>query len=76
MDVFATYYRTRFWISDFLKSSPVGKHYREIKRITTSDETKSKEYRKRILEKFLEYATTNSPFYRTFKGGNSAISLL
>ena len=68
MDVSAFYYRSKFWISDFFKGSPIGKHYREIKHISTNDANRTEEYRKRILNEFLDYATDKSHFYNAFKG--------
>ena len=68
MDIFATYYRTKFWITDFFKGSPIGKHYREIKRLSSKDAKQTEKYRKRILKEFLDYTTANSPFYSTFRG--------
>ncbi len=68
MSLLATYYRTKFWISDFFKGSPIGKHYREIIRLSTRSASDTLQYRTRILNDFLAYVTANSKYYQVYKG--------
>ena len=67
MNLKAFVFRNCFWIKDFLLGSPVGIHYRELKKYANnaSERNKIKEQR---LGDLLKYATTNCEFYREYYG--------
>ncbi|WP_259014770.1 hypothetical protein [Emticicia fluvialis] len=54
-----------FWISDFLRGSPVYKHFREVRGIN-KNEPLSEVTKSNRLSSILSYATANSPFYSCF----------
>lgn len=68
MDWCSLYYRTKFWATDFFKGSPIGKHYREVKYLSTHNASDTVAYRENKLKDFLKYVSTNSPFYRSYLG--------
>lgn len=68
MDWCSLYYRTKFWVTDFFKGSPIGKHYREVKYLSTHNASDTVAYREKKLKEFLKYVSTNSPFYRSYLG--------
>ncbi len=67
MNILAAYYRNKFWIHDFFKGSPIGKHYREIKKLDTLSKESTETYRKKKLENLLKYATRECEFYKGYK---------
>lgn len=68
MDWCSLYYRTKFWVTDFFKGSPIGKHYREVKYLSTHNASDTVAYREKKLKDFLKYVSTNSPFYGSYLG--------
>lgn len=68
MDWCSLYYRTKFWVTDFFKGSPIGKHYREVKYLSTHNASDTAAYREKKLKEFLKYVSTNSPFYGGYLG--------
>ena len=57
--------RKIYWTNDLLHGSPVGKHYREIKKIL-SDEKEGKKFQSEALKKLLHYSSKNCPFYALY----------
>lgn len=68
MDFNAKYLRIKFWINDFLKGSPIGKPYREIKFIQEHLYEQGLPIRTSALHNLMDYARANSPFYKEIKG--------
>lgn len=66
MNWYSAYSRAKFWITDYLNGSPIGKHYREIKYLSTNEASVTASYREKKLAKFLKYVTTNSSFYHNY----------
>lgn len=66
MDLQALYLRSRFWISDFLKGSPVRKQYNDIKYIDRHTDERCAPLIGQKLHKLLEYAQTHTDFYSRF----------
>ncbi|MGF7184767.1 phenylacetate-CoA ligase [Desulfitispora alkaliphila] len=58
--------RYGFWSLDFLKGSPIRKHYNEIKYINNGG-NKSEEIEKGNLKNLLNYAVNNTEFYKEYK---------
>lgn len=52
-----------FWTFDFLKGSPIRKHYNEIKYINSGGE-KSNDIVQENINKLLHYAVNNTEFYK------------
>ncbi|MDO4190915.1 MAG: hypothetical protein Q4D14_04425 [Bacteroidales bacterium] len=65
MDLNAIYLRCRFWTIDFLKGSPIGKPYKEVKYIQEHSFQKGQHIREKALHHMLEFAAANSPFYHS-----------
>lgn len=70
MDIHAIYLRYRFWILDFLKGSPIGKPYREIKALDKLSFANGSNKRELKLKKLLTFAQTNTIFYKNIKSYN------
>lgn len=71
MNVLSLYYRQTFWIKDFIQGSPIGKHYRELKRfykVSGKNITSAYSLRETVIKRLLDYITQNSPFYKSYKG--------
>ena len=68
MDFKALYLRCRFWIEDFLKGSPIGKPYREIKYIQEHSYEKGLPIREKNLHCLLDHARKHTSFYRNIAG--------
>lgn len=68
MDLNAIYLRTKFWINDYLKGSPIGKPYNEVKYIQEHSYEEGLPIRTRALHNLMDYARTNTPFYKDVKG--------
>ncbi len=66
MDLQALYLRSRFWISDFMKGSPVRKQYNDIKYIDRHTKERCAPLIGQKLHKLLEYAQTHTDFYSRF----------
>lgn len=62
----AFYLRTKFWLNDWLKGSPIGRQYREIKYIQEHSAAAGEPLRRKALENILSYAQTNTKFYSKF----------
>lgn len=54
-----------FWALDYLRGSPIRKHYREVQAIF-NEEQGAKTLRKELLSDMLNYAVANSEFYREY----------
>lgn len=63
MNVNALLLRTSFWVSDFLKGSPIRKPYREICYIQEHSYEKTFPYREKKLLDLLSFARKHSLFY-------------
>ncbi len=59
--------RNIFWVKDFFNGSPVGSHYREIKKVLRSA-AEGKPIRERRLSELLEHAATYSEFFKPYAG--------
>ena len=70
MDLNALYLRTRFWIKDFLKGSPIRKPYNEIKFIQENSYEKGLPIREAALQQLLNFATQNTTFYKNIQGND------
>ena len=68
MEIKAFILRNTFWIKDFLKGSPIGKPYREIKWLQTHSQQEGQKKREKQLQDLLKYMTTYSAYYRMLKG--------
>lgn len=66
MDWCSLYYRTKFWVTDYFKGSPIGKHYREVKYLSTHTAADTATFREKKLKLFLNYVSANSPFYSSY----------
>ena len=64
MDFRAFYLRCRFWFTDYLNGSPIGKPYREIKYIQEHSYEEGLPIREKALHHLLEHACMHSPFYK------------
>ncbi|ULC58289.1 CoF synthetase [Flaviramulus sp. BrNp1-15] len=61
-----------FWLVDFLKGSPIRKHYNDIKFIIENYNTKaSEERRAKHLENLLKNALESTPYYKSNAKGNN-----
>lgn len=54
-----------FWFFDFLKGSPIRKHYKEIKTVFY-DKEEAEELKERLLFNILSYAVNNTEFYKKY----------
>ncbi|PWK93150.1 phenylacetate--CoA ligase family protein [Hallerella porci] len=70
MDLNALYLRTRFWIKDFLKGSPIRKPYNEIKFIQENSYEKGLPIREAALQQLLNFAKQNTTFYKNIQGND------
>ena len=70
MDLNAFYLRTRFWIKDFLKGSPIRKPYNEIKFIQENSYEKGLPIREAALQQLLNFAKQNTTFYKNIQGND------
>lgn len=68
MDLHALYLRKKFWITDFLKGSPIGKPYREIKFLQEHSYEEGKKIREEALHHLMDFARAKSPYYKNVKG--------
>ena len=68
MDLNACYLRTKFWIQDYLKGSPIGKPYREIKFIQEHSYSEGFAIREDALHRLMDFARENTSFYKDVKG--------
>lgn len=63
MDITAIYRRLVFWISDFLKGSPIRTPYKEIEYISTHSKSEGDKIRMEKLKALLRHARSNTEFY-------------
>ena len=68
MDVRATFLRALFWMTDFLKGSPIGNPYREIKYIQEHSYDDGLPIRIKALHRLMDYAREHTIFYKNVKG--------
>lgn len=68
MDLNAVYLRNKFWITDFLKGSPIGKPYKEVKYLQEHSAEEGLPIRKAALHKLLDYARAHTAYYKDIKG--------
>ena len=68
MDLQAIYLRNKFWIKDYLKGSPIGKPYKEVKYIQEHSAEEGKGIRESALHSLMDYARAHSAFYKNVKG--------
>lgn len=64
MDFNAFYLRNKFWLLDFLKGSPIGHHYMEIKYLSEHSAAECNGLRELKLGRMLSYARDNCSYYR------------
>ena len=70
MDLNAMYLRFRFWTLDFLKGSPIRKHYNEIKSFDTHSYDACENILNAKVTKLLKYIQQYSPFYSQYDSLN------
>lgn len=70
MDINAMYLRSRFWILDFFKGSPIRKHYNEIMFLDTHNSEECQEKLNKKLEALLLHAKKHSEFYAKYDSLN------
>lgn len=63
MNLRALYLRRKFWFQDWLKGSPIGRPYREIKFIQEHSREEGEPLRKAALERLLKHAQAHTKFY-------------
>lgn len=66
MSLKAFFLRSVFWFKDRRKGSPIGVHYRELKR-TAQNSALQQELQQKRLKDLLDYATTKTSFYASYK---------
>ena len=66
MDIRAFYLRNKFWLNDWLKGSPIGKPYQEVKFIQTHSMEEGWPLRKQKLHTLLDFARKYSAFYKDY----------
>lgn len=54
-----------FWILDYLRGSPIRKHYKEVQAIFNQEQG-SEVLRKELLSNLLKYAVLNSEYYKNY----------
>lgn len=70
MGIHSTYLRYRFWISDYIKGSPIGKPYNEIKKISKLPFQQKEKKREEKLKDLLMFAQKNTAFYKNIRSYN------
>lgn len=63
MNMNAFFLRSKFWIKDYFKGSPIGKPYREIKFLSEHSAEEGRPLREKKLQELLSYARTHCKFY-------------
>lgn len=66
MNLRSLYLRRKFWFQDWLKGSPIGRPYREIKFIQEHSYEEGLPLRKAALERLLKHVQAHSEFYSGF----------
>ena len=60
--------RKGYWLVDYLRGRPVGRHYNEIVKVLSNHEGQSTAgLRRANLEKLLHHAVSTAPFYKRFE---------
>lgn len=68
MDLNAYYLRAKFWIDDYLKGSPIGKPYNEVKYIQEHSYEEGLPFREKALHNLMDFAREHSAYYKNIKG--------
>lgn len=68
MDLNAYYLRAKFWIEDYLKGSPIGKPYNEVKYIQEHSYEEGLPIREKALHNLMDFAREHSAYYKNIKG--------
>lgn len=68
MDLNAYYLRAKFWIEDYLKGSPIGKPYNEVKYIQEHSYEEGLPIREKALHNLMDFAREHSVYYKNIKG--------
>ena len=68
MDLNAYYLRAKFWIDDYLKGSPIGKPYNEVKYIQEHSYEEGLPIREKALHNLMDFAREHSAYYKNIKG--------
>lgn len=66
MSLKAFYLRNKFWLMDWVKGSPIGRHYREVKFIQEHSAEEGAALRQKALEKLLRFVQKNTKFYADY----------
>lgn len=68
MDINAYSLRAKFWIEDYLKGSPIGIPYNEIKYIQEHSYEEGQPIREKALHKLMDFAREHTSYYKNIKG--------
>lgn len=68
MDLNAYYLRIKFWIKDYLKGSPIGKPYKEVRFIQEHPYADGLPIREEALHRLMDFARANTSFYKDIEG--------
>lgn len=68
MNLKAFYLRNKFWFTDFLHGSPIGRPYSGIKYIMEHSYQDGISFREKALHDLLSYYHKNSPYYSKIEG--------
>lgn len=68
MSIDSTYKRCKFWLQDYLKGSPIGKPYHEIKFIQEHSQEEGKAIREAALHRLMDFARQHTTFYSHVEG--------
>lgn len=68
MDINTYYLRAKFWIEDYLKGSPIGKPYNEVKYIQEHSYEEGLPIREKALHNLMDFAREHSAYYKNIKG--------
>ena len=68
MDFHAIYLRNKFWLTDYLKGSPIGRPYREVEFLQEHSYDEGKPIREAALHRLIDYARRHTSFYKNVKG--------
>lgn len=66
----AAWLRIHFWLDDFMKGSPIGKPYREIKFLQEHSYEQGLPVRQDALRRIIDHAREHTAFYKNIKGYN------
>lgn len=68
MSLDSTYKRCKFWVQDYLKGSPIGKPYNELKYIQEHSYEEGLPIREDALHRLMDFAKEHTSFYRKIEG--------